>query len=455
MKRPGHVPIVELQRALQSGELTARELVERSLQLISSTDPAVGALVHVDEHYARSRADTIDREGFFDPSETLRGLPTADKDLVKRAGMPTRYGSRTREHRPFDTESDPMANWVDEVGAISVGKTATSEFGMAGYTETSLEGVVRNPKNPERQVGGSSGGAAAAVAAGFFPFAPGSDGGGSIRIPALACAVVGWKPSRGLIPAGSGLESPAGLAVPGLLTPTAADLEVIAPQLRRGSWEWSVAAPASGENSIRRVGFTTRSPWPREWGIGPDGSAATAFEHAIHALEGAGLEVVALDWQPDETYHEHFLTVWAVTTAAIDVDDESLLEPLTRYLRSHAQTISSVEFSRALAKLKEFERDTVRAFSAVDAVLTPGLAFAPPPIGFFSDDPEVNFRQQVEFTPWTSFVNVSGLPAVVLPTAVESDGIPRGVQLIGRPGADTAIISLAARLESLFAEGAR
>ena len=144
-----------------------------------------------------------------------------------------------------------------------------------------------------------------------------------------------------------------------------------------------------------------------------------------------------------------------MTTAAIDVDDESLLEPLTRYLRSHAQTISSVEFSRALAKLKEFERDTVRAFSAVDAVLTPGLAFAPPPIGFFSDDPEVNFRQQVEFTPWTSFVNVSGLPAVVLPTAVESDGIPRGVQLIGRPGADTAIISLAARLESLFAEGAR
>ena len=131
----------------------------------------------------------------------------------------------------------------------------------------------------------------------------------------------------------------------------------------------------------------------------------------------------------------------------------NFLEPLTRYLRTHAQAISSVEFSRALAKLKDFERDTIRGFSGVDAVLTPGLAFAPPPIGFFSEDPESNFRQQVEFTPWTSFVNVAGLPAVVLPTPLESDGIARGVQLIGRPGADSAIITLATRLEELFGEG--
>jgi amidase len=453
VKLPDDASIVELQRALHSGELTSRELVERSLERISSDNPSVGALVHVDEGYARARADEIDREGFSDPSETLRGLPTADKDLVRRAGMPTRYGSRTRELREIDTESDPMATWLDDVGAISVGKSATSEFGMAGYTETRLEGVVRNPMNPERQVGGSSGGAAAAVAAGFFPFAPGSDGGGSIRIPALACGVVGWKPSRGLIPAGSGLESPAGLAVPGLLTRTVADLETIAPQLLRGSWEWAVAAPAKTENVIRRVGVTRRSPWPQEWGIGPDEKASAALDYGIHALEGAGVEVVELEWQPDESYHEHFLTVWAVTAAAIDVDDEALLEPLTRYLRAHAQSVSSVEFSRALAKLKDFERDTIRAFSVVDAVMTPGLAFAPPPIGFFSEDPQTNFRQQVEFTPWTSFVNVAGLPAVVLPTALESEGIPRGVQLIGRPGADLAIISLATRLERLFGAG--
>lgn len=447
MNFPGQTPIVELQRALHSGELTARELLERSLERISELNATVGALVHVDEDYARGRADEIDREGFTDSTATLRGLPTADKDLVRRAGMPTRYGSRTREHRPLDSESDPMATWVDDVGAISVGKTATSEFGMAGYTETSLEGAVRNPLNSERQVGGSSGGAAAAVAAGFFPFAPGSDGGGSIRIPALACGVVGWKPSRGLIPAGSGLESPAGLAVPGLLTQSAADLQAIAPQLLRGSWEWAVAAPASDGSPIRTVGVTTGSPWPTEWGIGPDPSAARAFERGIAALEQVGVEVVELSWQPDQSYHEHFLTVWSVTAAAIDVEDESLLEPLTRYLREHAQDISSVEFSRALTKLKEFESDTVRAFSVVDAVLTPGLAFAPPPIGFFSEDPEPNFRQQVEFTPWTSFVNVAGLPAVVLPTSEQSEGIPMGVQLIGRSGEDVGLIALATALE--------
>lgn len=451
MNFPGFKPIRELQRALHSGELTARDLVERSLETISEHNPSLGALVHVDADYARARAAEIDREGFSEPSATLRGLPTADKDLVRRAGMPTRYGSHTRTHRPTDSESDPMALWVDEVGAISVGKSATSEFGMAGYTETSLHGVVRNPLNQERQVGGSSGGAAAAVAAGFFPFAPGSDGGGSIRIPALACGIVGWKPSRGLIPAGSGLESPAGLAVPGLLTRTAADMEAIAPQLVTGAWEWSVSAPPSPTEPIRRVGVTTASPWPTEWGIGPDSLASQALEQGIGALERSGIEVVDLSWQPDQSYQEHFLTVWAVTAAAIEVDDEELLEPLTRYLRAHAASISSVDFSRALAKLKEFERDTIRAFSEVDAILTPGLAFTPPAVGFFSDDAEENFRQQVEFTPWTSFVNVAGLPAVVLPTAVESKGIPRGIQLIGRPGADFPLIALAGRVESALA----
>jgi amidase len=161
------------------------------------------------------------------------------------------------------------------------------------------------------------------------------------------------------------------------------------------------------------------------------------------------LEVVEIEWEPDESYHEHFLTVWAVTAAAIDVepDQEHLLEPLTFYLRKKAENISGVDFSRALVRLREFERTTIRAFSGVDAVLTPGFAAAPPKVGFFDTDPEVNFRQQIEFTPWTSFVNVSGLPAVVLPVWKNAEGIPMGVQLIGRPGADRGLIELAHSLE--------
>jgi len=443
-------PLSQLHQQLLAGEMTASELTRESLEAIERDNPEVGALVYIDAEYAMARAELIDREGYSPSSSPLRGLPTADKDLTRRVGMPTKYGSRTRERRPVDLESDEMARWVDDVGAVSVGKTATSEFGMAGYTEPALHGPVRNPRNPSRGVGGSSGGAAAAVASGFFSFAPGSDGGGSIRIPALACGIVGWKPSRGLIPAGSGLESPAGLAVPGLLTRSVADLSLIAPELQRGGWEWATHAPSEDTRPLRTIGVTSESPWPTEWGIAPSPDASAAVEVAKDALSSAGCDVIEIEWQPDRQYHEHFLTVWAVTAAAIDVapEDESLLEPLTRYLRDHARTITSVDFSRALVRLKEFERDTIRAFSTVDAVLTPGLAFSPPEIGFFDPDPGVNFRQQVEFTPWTSFVNVAGLPAVVQPTSEDRDGLPMGVQLIGRPGADSALISLALTFEA-------
>ena len=441
--------LTQLHQALVSGDVTSVELTRSVLDDISSRNPHIGALVHVDSEYALARAEEIDRGGYSEDFSVLRGVPTADKDLVRRVGMPTRYGSRTRLNREPEGESDDMALWVDSVGAVSVGKTATSEFGMAGYTEPLLGGPVSHPLHPTRQVGGSSGGAAAAVAAGFFAFAPGSDGGGSIRIPALACGIVGWKPSRGLIPAGSGLESPGGLAVPGLLTRSVSDLSLAAPELLRGEWEWATRATSGDDSPPTRVGVTTRSPWPSSWGIAPDEDSRAAFGRAREAFESSGVDVVEIEWEPDESYHEHFLTVWAVTAAAIDVepDQEHLLEPLTLYLRKKAENISGVDFSRALVRLKEFERATIRAFSGVDAVLTPGLATAPPKVGFFDTDPEVNFRQQIEFTPWTSFVNVSGLPAVVQPVWKNSEGIQMGVQLIGRPGTDVGLIELARALE--------
>jgi amidase len=447
--------LAQLHQALISGDVTSVELTRSVLDDVSSRSPHIGALVHVDPDYALARAEEIDRGGYSAKGSVLRGVPTADKDLVRRAGMPTHYGSRTRQARELDVESDEMALWVDAVGAVSVGKTATSEFGMAGYTEPLLGGPVTHPLHPTRQVGGSSGGAAAAVAAGFFAFAPGSDGGGSIRIPALACGIVGWKPSRGLIPAGSGLESPGGLSVPGLLTRTVSDLSLAAPELLRGDWDWATQSTSGDDSPPTRVGVTTRSPWPQEWGIAPDEDSRAALERAQEALGSLGLDVVEIEWEPDESYHEHFLTLWAVTAAAIDVerDQDHLLEPLTLYLRKKAENISGVDFSRTLVRLKEFERATIRAFSGVDAVLTPGLATAPPKVGFFDSDPEANFRQQIEFTPWTSFVNVSGLPAVVLPVWENSESIQMGVQLIGRPGADLGLIELARSLERALQPG--
>jgi len=190
---------------LRRGDLRPSDLMSETLQAIASLNPQLNALTAVWGDDAMDKASRADAN----PSALgpLSGIPSADKDLVHRAGYPTGFGSAASAGWPVPTESDPMAAWLDRSGGISVGKSATSEFGLAGYTETAACGPTRNPYDPSLGVGGSSGGAAAAVASGILPFAPGSDGGGSIRIPALACGVVGLKPSRGRVPSQSGLET--------------------------------------------------------------------------------------------------------------------------------------------------------------------------------------------------------------------------------------------------------
>ena len=445
-----------LHRDLSNGDRTVAEVVEHFLQVIDQKNPDINALVHIDAERARAQAAEHDASAF--PGSVLAGLPTADKDLVQRAGMPTRYGTAVTSHDNSET-SDPMARWVDDVGAISVGKTSTSEFGLSASTEAEASGPTRNPHDLSRIAGGSSGGAAAAVAAGMLPFAPGSDGGGSVRIPAWACGVTGWKPSRGLIPAGSGFEYLAGLVVPGLLTHSARDLQLMATLLTRGAWHWSTTAGADWsrlESSARRplrIGRTTSSPWPSDWGVAPSGDAISAWEHATSALRAGGHEVVDLDWTPDQSYADHFFSVWIANASQIPVPEEKVdgLEPLTQFLIERGRSLPASELARALAALTVFEHQTIEAFSSVDLVLTPGLAMEPPEIGWFHpSDPEENFRQQVAFTPWSSFVNVAGLPALALPVSTTAAGLPMGVQLIGRPGGDPEMIRLAVELDELL-----
>lgn len=449
-------PIRELHRQLIAGECDVAALTEHFISRIEQLNPELSALVHLDIDAARNSVERLQRLVDSGTAGPLAGLLTADKDLVRRQGMPTGYGTAAREAEHHLDESDPMAKWVDQVGAHSVGKTATSEFGLAGYTEPDHLPPARNPHNTDHQSGGSSGGAAVAVASGMLPFAPGSDGGGSIRIPALSCGITGWKPSRGLIPAGHGLDSPGGLPVAGLLTKSADDMSFIAGELISGPWTWSTRAPETALPAPIRVGMTTTSPWPLEWGIEPGDEARIAYQDAARALEAEGAEVVELSWEPDRDYHEYFLTLWAVGAAAIEIapEKESELTTLTRYLRAVGAETSGVDYNKALRSLAQFEKDTISQFAAVDVVLTPGISTPAPPVGHYSEDPETNFRQQVEFTPWTSFVNVAGLPAVALPTRMSAAGLPLGAQLIGRPGSDRDLIALAAKIEHHF-ESAR
>lgn len=454
---------------IRGGELSSVDLVTHYLSRIERMNDAVGAFVEVTPDAALERARTLDAWGERHGSRVLAlfGLPIADKDLTARAGVPTRYGSRLMADNVPEL-SDPIVHVLDAAGAVSLGKTATPEFGMPSYTEPLASAPARTPWDRSRGAGGSSGGAAAAVAAGLLPIAPGSDGGGSVRIPAAACGLVGLKPSRGRIASLGGFGTLAGLPTAGPLARSVADaallLDALAPVpgmpetwATRPVGEGPYLAPATrGElfDGRRRfqIGVTTVSPWSPRYEIRVSSEAQAALDVALAALDALGHGVEELDWRPMPEYAEQFRVVWQAGAAALPVPDEAiggeLLEPLTSWLIREGRQRSGAELARALAWLAGFERSTIQAFSPFDVVLTPTLAVPPPPVGWYdAEDPERNFEQQCQVTPWTSFVNVAGLPAIQLPVHWTEAGLPMGVQLIGRPGGEDVLLAIGAQLE--------
>ena len=451
-----------LWQELQTGRVSPRELAAHYLDRIERLNPALGAFVTVTRDAALERADRVATE--VPRTAPLWGLPSGDKDLWLRAGVPAGFGSRLMADHLPDT-SDEIVETLDAAGAVSLGKTNAPEFGLPAYTESLAAPPARNPWNPALGAGGSSGGAAVAVASGMLPFAPGSDGGGSIRIPAAACGLVGLKPSRGLVPAGSGIESLGGLVVAGPLARTTTDAALlldgmIAKRDGRIDHHYTLRAPYDDDGpflgtAVRgegryQLGVMTTSAWDDAYEItlAPEATAALREAVDVFAGMGHGMEETALD--PDPSYAPAFRTLWQAGAARIPAEgeQEDLLEPLTRWLMRRGREIGAKELSEALSALTAYERSLIRQLSSFDAVLTPALAMTPRPLGWYDqEDGERNFEQQVQYTPFTSMINVSGLPAIVLPVSQTLDGLPMGVQLIGRPGGERTLLSLAAQLE--------
>ncbi len=457
-----HLSAQEQWEWLQRGEITPLELTDHYLERIEKLNSQLGAFVTVTAPAARRRA----RQLFESHSRTapLWGLPFADKDLTNREGVPTGFGSRLMAGF-VPTTSDEIVLALDAAGGVSLGKTASPEFGLPSYTESLVAPPARNPWNPMLGAGGSSGGAAVAVAAGLLPFAPGSDGGGSVRIPAAACGLVGIKPSRGLIPSGTGLDKLAGLVVPGPLARSVSDAAMMLDALvdpfgATSGYPFSVRAPrweggallnaaVRGEGRFS-IGVMTTSPWDDAYEITVSPEATAALELGIAELDAVGHGLEELTLEPDPTYAPNFRTIWQAGAAGIPAEGEQLdlLEPLTRWLVLRGREISGRSLMSALAALTAFERSIIRQFRSFDAVLTPALALTPRPIGWYdSEDAERNFVQQVQYTPFTSFANVTGLPAITLPVGVTAAGLPMGIQLIGRPGGEHVLLSIGAQLE--------
>jgi amidase len=444
---------------MHRGEITPLELVTHYLERIARLNPELGAFTTVTGENALERArhlaDLVPR------SAPLWGLPLGDKDLVRRAGVRTTFGSRLFENFVPET-SDELVEVLDAAGAISLGKTNAPEFGLPSYTESLVAPPARNPWDVSLGAGGSSGGAAVAVSAGLLPMSTGSDGGGSIRIPAAATGLVGLKPSRGLVPSGSGLTSLAGLVTTGPLARSVADAAMLLDAMVGGSeYPYTLRSPRSDDGPLLgaavrgegrfQLGAMTTSPWDSAYDITISPEATVAFKFAIAELSalGHGIDEIALE--PDDTYAPAFRAVWKAGASDLPAETEeqlALLEPLTRWLVESGRRLPARELVEALGNLTAFERSIIRQFRGFDAVLTPAMAQTPRPIGWYSaDDPSLNFAQQVQYTPFTSFANVTGLPAITLPVHQTEAGIPMGVQLIGRPGGEATLLAIGTQLE--------
>jgi amidase len=452
-----HLSALEQLDWLRRGEITPRELAEHYLERIARLDAELGAFVTVTPERALERAAAV---AATPTAAALWGLPTAEKDLWRTAGVSTRFGSRLFADLVPD-ESDEIVTALADAGAVSLGKTNTPEFGLPGYTEPLANAPARTPYDTSRGAGGSSGGAAVAVAAGLLPVAPGSDGGGSIRIPAASTGLVGLKPSRGRIPSSAGFGDPAGLVVAGPLARTVADAALLLDALvgaapyryATGAPTWDggafLNAAVRGEGRFQ-LGLTTFTPWSTAYDIEVTPEARAAVDAAVAELSAMGHGIEEFSPPEEEGYASAFRTVWQAGAAGIPVDGDEVarLEPLTRWLLEVGRSVSARQLAEATAWLSGFERRLITAFDPYDAVLTPSLAMPPRPLGWYDgENGERNFAQQVEYTPFTSMINVAGLPAITLPVSTTEDGLPMGVQLVGRPGREDVLLAIGAQLE--------
>lgn len=452
---------LEQAAAIRQREVSPSELVEHYLERIDRHNGQVGAYVTVTPELARTQATAAERRLMAarepDGLPPLLGVPIAIKDLTDVEGVRCTLGSAAFADRVSNGDAY-VVTLLKRAGALILGKTNTPELGLPCYTEPDVAPPARTPWNSAYSAGGSSGGAAAAVAAGLAPFAQGNDGGGSIRIPASVCGLVGLKVSRGRISNGPLNGDVSGLAWHGPLTRTVSDAAAFldatavpmpgdphwAPPLPRGDTFVAAARREPGRMRIARYA----DPVIIETDVHP--ACRAAYDEAAKSLVELGHQVEDVPAPEGSPLVSAFERVWAVIATLAPVDDEARLRPLTRWLREQGRRVSGQEYAAAIAGLQAATRRLAAAFAEYDAVLTPTLAQPPVEVGALRDDtdPQRDFVNQKRFTPFTSVANMTGQPAISLPFGWTDDGLPIGVMLAGRPAGEASLLSLAAQLEA-------
>ncbi|MGA5293549.1 amidase [Streptomyces koyangensis] len=470
---------VGLAALVAGGEVSAAELLEVAVARAEAVDGKLNAIVRPMRDLARERARTPLTGPFA-------GVPFLIKDLSQDyAGLPTGSGSRSLAHLAAERHSAVVERWL-EAGLVIFGKTNTPEFGAKGITEPEVNGPTRNPWDLTRTPGGSSGGSAAAVAAGVVPMAGANDGGGSIRIPAACCGLFGLKPGRGLVPAGPATaEDLHGAATNGAVSRTVRDsaalLDVLTARPDPGG-PYLAARPELPYAELARrprplrIGFTTRSPIGTE----VDPHAVAAVDETAKLLAHLGHEV-----EPAEPEIDHrqlaldFLAMWT-TQLAQTVDEirrttgagPDDFELDTHLLAAAGRSLPAPRYFAAHQRWNTYSRQLAAFHDRYDLLLTPTLARPPVRLGELDTPAPVRTLARglmkvgllgtlagtkaweravianLAATPYTQLANITGRPAMSVPTYRTPEGLPLGTQFVGPLGGEGTLLALAAQIEA-------
>jgi amidase len=452
-----HASAIDTAVAIRAKEISPLEVLDATLARIDERNPALNAVIWRNDDDARAEAVALgDRIARGDADlPPFAGVPMPIKDLLPVAGQPVTYGCAGAPDTPA-AESELVAQAFIDAGFILCGRTNSPEFGSVSITENDRFGATRNPWDTGCTPGGSSGGAASAVASGMFPVANASDGGGSIRIPASCCGLVGHKPSRGRV--ADRVPGWSGMSVEGVVTRTVADsaaiLEVISAPDPLAWWspptkERPFTEEVGADPGRLRVAVNTVSALGVE--VAPE--CLAAVDHAAALLESLGHHVTRLEADLfDPADLGHFLSLMNSGFGAhLDIDPAGM-EPHNRVSFGNGRALDSLEFVRSLTALQLQSRHLLARFDdEFDLLVTPTMAIEPPPVGLLAQvhaQPDFPPMEVVSMAAFTALFNITGQPAVSLPLHVSASGLPIGVQIVAGAFRDAQLIRVASQLEA-------
>ena len=451
-----HASAIDTAAAIANREVSPLEVLDACLARVDARNPALNAVIWRNDEAARDEARALGERiaAGADDLPPFAGVPLPIKDLAAVAGQPCTYGSNGSPDAPAATNDLVVQAFID-AGFILTGRTNTPEFGSVSITENLRFGATRNPWDPGYTPGGSSGGAAAAVASGMFPAAHASDGGGSIRIPASCCGLVGLKPSRGRV--ADTVPYWSGLSTEGVVTRTVADTAAILDCISAPdplAW-WS--PPTKDRPFIDEVGtdpgrLRVAVNTLSAMGVEVVPEALAAVERTTTLLESLGHEVVHLDADLfDPAGLGAFLNLMNSGLADYPELDPDRMEPHNRASLQAGLDLDSLAFSRSLMDLQRLTRGLLARFDdEFDLLVTPTMAIEPPPVGLLAQvhaAPDFPPMEIVAMAAFTALFNITGQPAVSLPVHVSASGLPIGIQIVAGAFRDGQLIRVASQIE--------